>query len=74
MDHSTREFLRELIGDSSMSISKEEVQLETVERCRVCLKGFKFRYGNIHKCFDHEGLEEVKMPPVMSEVKDPSPY
>lgn len=47
----------------------DHIKLETIERCRVCLKGFKSKWGDIHKCIDHEGLEEIHMPMPMSELK-----
>lgn len=39
------------------------VELETVERCRSCKKGFKSRWGDILTCKDHEYLDEASIPP-----------
>ena len=40
-----------------------------IERCRVCKKGFKSKWGDIYKCIDHEGLEEIHMPPPISQLR-----
>lgn len=49
-------------GDSFPS-TNHNVEIETVERCRSCSKGFLSRWGDILTCKEHTHLEEIHIPP-----------
>ncbi len=56
-------------GLSSMNKSLNEPHIETVERCKVCLLGFKSRWGEINKCSDHSHLETTPIPKTMKKLR-----
>lgn len=53
----------EALGTEAQDALKENIKLETVERCRSCKKGFLSRWGGILKCSDHTYMEETAIPP-----------